>query len=56
MKKLLSLLMLLCLALTVAPAARRGIEPTLNALSALMFVALLVLLLIVNRRTASNND
>ncbi len=33
-------------------AARRGIEPTLNALSALMFVALLVLLLIVNRRTA----
>ena len=37
-------------------AARRGIEPTLNALSALMFVALLVLLLIVNRRTASNND
>ena len=37
-------------------SARRGIEPTLNALSALMFVALLVLLLIVNRRTASNND
>lgn len=37
-------------------AARRGIEPTLNALSALMFVSLLVLLLIVNRRTTSNND
>lgn len=34
--------------------ARIGIEPTLNALSALMFVALLVLLLIVNRRTADN--
>ncbi|HIU19194.1 MAG TPA: ABC transporter permease [Candidatus Limiplasma stercoravium] len=33
--------------------ARIGIEPTLNALSALMFLALLVLLLIVNRR-ASN--
>ncbi len=33
-------------------AARRGIEPTLNALSALMFVSLLLLLLIVNRRTA----
>ena len=31
--------------------ARIGIEPTLNALSALMFLALLVLLLIVNRRT-----
>ncbi|MBE5804171.1 MAG: ABC transporter permease [Clostridiales bacterium] len=34
--------------------ARIGIEPTLNALSALMFVALLILLLIVNRRTAEN--
>lgn len=33
---------------------RIGIEPTLNALSALMFVALLILLLIVNRRTADN--
>ena len=35
-------------------AARKGIEPTLNALSALMFVALLILLLIVNRRTAES--
>ena len=34
--------------------ARIGIEPTLNALSTLMFVCLLVLLLIVNRRTAEN--
>ena len=33
-------------------AARKGIKPSLNALSALMFVSLLVLLLIVNRRTA----
>ncbi len=32
--------------------ARIGIEPTLNALSALMFVALLLLLLAVNHRTA----
>ena len=32
--------------------ARRGIKPTMNALSALMFVLLLVLLLIVNRRTS----
>ncbi|MDD3212490.1 MAG: ABC transporter permease [Eubacteriales bacterium] len=31
--------------------ARIGIEPTLNALSALMFLSLLALLLIVNRRT-----
>ena len=36
--------------------ARIGIEPSLNALSAIMFVALLVLLLIVNRRTADNNS
>ena len=32
--------------------ARIGIEPTLNALSALMFLALLVLLLVVNRRSS----
>lgn len=31
--------------------ARRGIKPTMNALSALMFVLLLALLLIVNHRT-----
>ena len=31
--------------------ARIGIEPTLNALSALMFLALLLLLICVNRRT-----
>ena len=31
--------------------ARKGIKPTMNALSALMFILLLVLLLIVNRRT-----
>lgn len=37
-------------------AARKGIEPSLNALSALMFVALLVLLLIVNRRTAESKE
>ena len=35
--------------------ARKGIEPTMNALSALMFIALLILLLIVNRRTATDN-
>ncbi len=33
--------------------ARIGIEPTLNALSALMFLALLALLLIVNRRSGN---
>jgi spermidine/putrescine transport system permease protein len=30
--------------------ARKGIKPTMNALSALMFVALLILLLAINRR------
>lgn len=34
--------------------ARKGIKPTMNALSALMFVALLILLLVINRRTAEN--
>ena len=32
--------------------ARKGIKPTMNALSALMFVALLVLLLLVNKRSS----
>ena len=32
--------------------ARKGIKPTMNALSALMFVALLALLLVVNRRSS----
>lgn len=36
--------------------ARKGIKPTMNALSALMFVALLILLLLVNRRASMNND
>ena len=42
------------LATLIYSATRTGIDPTLNALSALMFVALLVLLLIVNRRTAED--
>ena len=32
--------------------ARKGIKPTMNALSALMFVALLALLLVVNKRSS----
>ena len=35
----------------VYSAARRGVEPTMYALSTLMFLTILVLLLIVNRRT-----
>ncbi len=36
--------------------ARKGIKPTMNALSALMFVALLVLLLAVDRRASNINE
>lgn len=36
--------------------ARKGIKPTMNALSALMFVSLLVLLLAVNRRVSKTNE
>jgi spermidine/putrescine transport system permease protein len=39
------------LAMIVYSAARRGVEPTMYALSALMFLCILVLLLIVNRRS-----
>lgn len=36
--------------------ARKGIKPTMNALSALMFVALLVLLLLVNKRSSKAEE
>lgn len=39
------------LSMIVYSAARRGIEPTMYALSTLMFAAILILLLAVNRRT-----
>ena len=35
--------------------ARKGIKPTMNALSALMFVSLLLLLLAVNRRATKDD-
>ena len=35
----------------VCSAARGGVEPTMCALSALMFITILLLLLIVNRRS-----
>jgi len=34
--------------------ARLGISPKINALSTLMFIVVLVLLLIVNKRSATN--
>ena len=36
--------------------ARKGIKPTMNALSALMFVALLLLLLLVNKRSSKEES
>ncbi len=39
------------LSMIVYSAARRGVEPTMYALSTLMFLSILVLLLIVNRRS-----
>jgi len=43
------------LSMIIYAAARKGIEPTIYALSTLMFVAVLVLLLIVNKRSALEN-
>lgn len=40
------------LSMIVYSAARRGVEPTMYALSTLMFLAILLLLLIVNRRSS----
>lgn len=43
------------LSMIVYSAARRGVEPTMYALSTLMFLVILVLLLIVNRRSGLEN-
>jgi spermidine/putrescine transport system permease protein len=43
------------LSITIYSMARRGINPKINALSTLMFITVLVLLLIINRRTSGNN-
>jgi len=42
------------LSITIFSMARRGINPVINALSTLMFVCLLVLLLIINKRSDQN--
>jgi spermidine/putrescine transport system permease protein len=41
------------LSVTIYSMARRGLNPKLNALSAIMFVAVILLLLIVNKRSSS---
>ena len=43
------------LSIIIYAAARKGIEPTIYALSTLMFLAVLVLLLIVNKRSSLEN-
>ena len=43
------------LSMIIYAAARKGIEPTIYALSTLMFLAVLILLLIVNKRSALEN-
>ena len=43
------------LSITVYSMARRGINPKINALSTLMFIAVLGLLLIINKRSSANN-
>ena len=42
------------LSITIFSMSRRGINPTINALSTLMFIGLLVLLLVINKRTEKN--
>ena len=39
------------LAITIYSMARKSVNPQINALSALMFVSVLILLLLVNSRT-----
>ena len=43
------------LSMIIYSAARRGVEPTIYALSTLMFLIVLILLLIVNKRSALEN-
>lgn len=42
------------LSITIFSMARRGVNPTINALSTLMFLSVLILLFIVNKRTSKD--
>lgn len=44
------------LSTTIFSMARRGINPVINALSTLMFIAMIILLLIINRRTQEEDN
>ena len=42
------------LSIEIFSMTRRGINPVINALSTLMFVSLMIMLLIINKRTEKN--
>lgn len=42
------------LSITIFAMSRKGINPTINALSTLMFISMIVLLLIINKRSSKN--
>lgn len=44
------------LSIEIYAMARRGINPKINALSTLMFVVVMVLLLVINKRSAANSE
>jgi spermidine/putrescine transport system permease protein len=44
------------LSITIYSMARRGINPKINALSTLMFVCVLLMLLIINKRASKDNN
>ncbi|MBL7574865.1 spermidine/putrescine transport system permease protein [Peptoniphilus asaccharolyticus DSM 20463] len=44
------------LSITIYSMARKGINPSINAMSTIMFIALLILLLIINRNPGNRED
>jgi spermidine/putrescine transport system permease protein len=44
------------LSILVYSMARRGVKPTINALSTLMFTTVLILMLIINKKTDKGED
>jgi len=43
------------LSITIYTMTRRGIKPEINAVSTVMFLSILILLLIINKRSEKNN-
>ena len=44
------------LSITIYAMARKGINPSINAMSTIMFIALLILLLIINRNPGNREN